>query len=129
MDPQRLAFWVEFIVQRSGFPAPQRLAEQFAAATFTEFCDCGCNSFAVAIPSDATLQPIATSAGGYGAVFESCFRLAPSDKSLEIILFADAPGHLSYVEIDCNGNSEPVPESIQVSGAPYHVHASEALAP
>ena len=53
MDSQRLGFWIEFIVSRSGFPLPQRLATQFAVASFSEFCACGCNSFKVSVPADA----------------------------------------------------------------------------
>ena len=128
MDPQRLAFWVELIVERCGFPSSQRLANQFASASFSEFCDCGCNSFADSVPNDGTVAPIAVPNGGAGAIFESSFRLEPSGQSLEIILFADAPGNLSYVEIDCNANSEAVPEEIAIVGAPYHVHVSEAVA-
>src|SRR6476620_5043861 len=129
MDPQRVAFWIELIVQRSEFPAPQLLAAQFAAAEFSEFCDCGCNSFAVTIPRNATVLPFATPTKGEGAVFECSFRLSPSDKSVEIMLFADAAGNLSYVEIDCNANSQPVPDLIHITGAPYHVHASSSVAP
>jgi len=129
MDSQRLQFWIDFIVSRSGFPSPQRLAAQFAAASFSEFCDCGCNSFKVSVPADAGLGLIIKPTTHAGAVFQSSFRLEPSEKSLEIVLFADEHGNLSYVEIDCNANSEPVPDFIQVLGEPYHVHGSQGLAP
>ena len=129
MDSQRLGFWIEFIVSRSGFPSPQRLAAQFAVASFSEFCVCGCNSSKVSVPADAHIEPIATPSSHTGAVFESSFHLEPSNKSLEFILFADELGNLSYVEIDCNANSEAVPEVIQVRGEPYHVHRSQGLAP
>ena len=131
MDPQRLQFWIDFIVGNAGFPSPERLAAQFNAAQFSEFCDCGCNSFKVSVPVNSGIEPIAkpTAHAGAGAIFQSSFRLSPSGKSLEIVLFADAPGNLAYVEIDCNANSEPVPETITVQDGPYHVHGEPSLAP
>ncbi len=128
MDSQRLEFWINFIVRNSGFPDSERLAAQFAAASFSEFCNCGCNSFKVTVSGGNEARPIAKPNNHSGAVFSSNFYLEPSGKSLELILFANEAGNLSYVEIDCNANSEPVPESIQV-GKPYHVHASPGLAP
>jgi hypothetical protein len=129
MDSQRLKFWVDFIVNHSGFPALDKLAAQFAAASFSEFCNCGCNSFKVSVSDASGLRPIAKPGdrSGVGAVYESSFYLESSGKSLELILFADSAGNLAYVEIDCNANSEPVPEVIRV-GKPYHVRASHQLA-
>jgi hypothetical protein len=128
MDSERLKFWIEFIVHNSGFPLPDRLAAQFEAASFSKFCDCGCNSFEVTVVRANKTTPIAKPNDHSEAVFSSSFFLEPSGKSLELILFANETGDLSYVEIDCNANSEPVPKSIQVS-KPYHVHASPGLAP
>jgi hypothetical protein len=131
MDPQRLQFWIDFIVSKAAFPSPERLAAQFNAAQFSEFCDCGCNSFKVSVPVNSGIEQIAlpTARAGVGAIFQSSFRLVPSGKSLEIVLFADAPGNLAYVEIHCNANSEPVPESITVQDGPYHMHGESSLAP
>ncbi|AXK71263.1 hypothetical protein DWG18_02465 [Lysobacter sp. TY2-98] len=129
MDAQRLEFWKEFLVTHAGFPQPARLAAQLGAAWFSEFCECGCNSFAVAVPAEAGLAPLALPGRGGGAFFQSALCLEPSGKSLEIVLFSDAAGNLSFVEIDCNSNSEPVPEAIRVKQPPYHVHAEAGLAP
>ena len=127
MDAQRLEFWKDFLVTRAGFPHPERLAAQLRAASFSEFCDCGCNSFAVAVPAGAGLAPLSLPGKGYGAFFQSALRLDPSGKSLEIVLFSDETGNLAFVEIDCNANSEPVPATIQVKEAPYHGHAEPGL--
>ncbi|MGH8428706.1 MAG: hypothetical protein ACRES7_12150 [Gammaproteobacteria bacterium] len=128
MDSQRLEFWINFILHKSGFPAPERLAAQFAAASFSEFYNCGCNSFKVTVSDNNNAGPIAKPSDHSGAVFSSDFYLDLSGKSLELILFANEAGNLSYVEIDCNANSEPVPEFIQTQ-KPYHVYASPGLAP
>jgi hypothetical protein len=127
-DLERGKFWVDFIRQRCPFPSSEKLAAQFRAATLPEFCQCGCNSFKVTVPAEASIAPIAKP-GGSGAVFESSFHLPGSNKTLEIILFANEQGNLSYVEVDYCGNSSPVPEVIQISEPPYHVYSSSALAP
>ena len=122
----RVDFWINFICENSQFPAVQRLRDQFSVATFLDFCNCGCNSFSVSVPEHLAI-PIACSGSAGHMVFESAFQLQDIGKSLEILLFVDAIGNLSYVEIDCNGNSEPVPGIIKISGPPYHVYASQAL--
>ncbi len=129
VDSQRLEFWKQFLVANAGFPYPERLAAQLAVASFSEFCDCGCNSFAVSVAPDAGVRPIYESGERHGAFFQSAVLLDPSGKSLEIVLFSDEIGNLKFVEIDCNANSEPVPAAIQVQGAPYHVHAEPGLVP
>ena len=125
----RVEFWIDFICANSQFPAPERLRAQFSTASFSDFCNCGCNSFAVTVAGGVAVDPIASPGTPDRMIFESAFQLLPTEKSLEILLFADAGGNLSYVEIDCNGNSEPVPDSIQVDGPPYHVYAFSAVAP
>jgi hypothetical protein len=124
---QRVDFWTEFICSKCHFPAPDKLREQFAHAEFSEFCECGCNSFKVVVHREANIARLANG-GGYGMVFEADFRLLEPDRTLEIILFAGEDGNLAYVEIDCCGNSYPVPELIEVQEPPYHVHASKSLA-
>ncbi len=125
---ERVEFWIDFICANSQFPASERLRVQFGVATLSDFCNCGCNSFAVAVPADVVIEPIARPGTPGGMIFESAFKLFPTGKSLEILLFSDTNGNLSYVEIDCNGNSEPVPDTIQINGPPYHVYASSAVA-
>jgi hypothetical protein len=129
VDHQRLQFWKAFLVEHSGFPAPERLARQLAIASVTEFCDCGCNSFGVYIPLEAGAAPLCEAMPYPAAIFQSSFLLSPSGKSLELVIHADQRGNLSYVNVDCNANSEPVPERIVLAGPAYHVHASPGLAP
>jgi hypothetical protein len=129
VDSQRLQFWKAFLVEQSGFPAPERLARQLTVASVTEFCDCGCNSFGTYVPPNAGAPPLCAPMDHAAGIFQSYFLLQPSGKSLELVIHADKLGNLSYVNIDCNANSEPVPDQIQVAGPPYHVYASQGLAP
>lgn len=121
-DLTRAEFWRSFILDNCQYPAPNRLRAQLDAARFEEFCDCGCNSFAVRLPQDSGLPGLVPPRPHGGLIFETDFTLA-TGQSLEVLLFADSEGRLNYVEIDCNANTEPVPDEIEV-GPPDRVHAS-----
>ena len=123
--PTKAEFWRAFIMEHCQYPATGRLRAQFEAARFDDFCDCGCNSFAVVPDEAAAPLPLIAPGSHGGLIFEADFTLDES-RSLEVLLFADAQGLLNYVEIDCNANSEPVPETVEV-GEPYRVHASAPL--
>ena len=125
-DLARATFWKTFILQRCGFPNPESQVAQFENAEFSDFCTCGCNSFAVHIKTDKNIAPFA-SVGRYGLIFEANFNLLDEGKTLEILLFAGSSGYLEYVEIDCCANSFPVPEEIQVAGPPYHRFVHDEL--
>jgi hypothetical protein len=129
--PERALYWMRFVLEKSGFPAASRLREQFENAQLTDFCDCGCNSFGVKIPEGAGIPPLlpptSTSVPRrHWSIYEADFMLADG-RSLEIILFADRQGNLSYVEVDCCANSYPVPDKIGIVGAPYRTRASDNL--
>ena len=93
-------------------------------AEFSEFCDCGCNSFAVRAP--AGVEPLVPSDGEYGAIYTEDFKLRDG-RTLEIVLFADESGNLVFVEVDCCANSYPVPQDIEVDEAPFQTWESRQL--
>ena len=64
--------------------------------------------------------------GGHGAIFEADFRLADG-KTIEIIIFATDEGNLDFIEVDCNANSEPVPQEVVAPDPPFQIHASASL--
>ena len=122
--PARAEYWRTFLLARSRYPAPVRLRAQLAGAEFSEFCDCGCNSFAVKAPTGAA--PLVASGGRYGAIYTEDFRLKDGC-TLEIILFADETGNLVFVEVDCCANSYPVPQNIEADEQPFQTWASTQL--
>lgn len=129
-DQDRAAYWITFILERCQFPNADALAAQFANAEIVELCECGCNSFALSIATPEEVPRIATRGHGYGLVFEADFRdhSGPEEsRSLEILLFADDSGHLSYVEIDYCGNGLPIPERLSLEFAPYNVFCGVTL--
>ncbi|QBQ97300.1 hypothetical protein [Paraburkholderia pallida] len=129
-DLQRAAYWIAFIVEHCQFPNRDALAAQFENAEIGELCDCGCNSFALSMPARGSVPEISTRGHGYGLVFEADFRdlgEPNGSRSLEILLFTNDSGHLSYVEIDYCGNGLPIPERMNLESAPYHVFHGETL--
>jgi len=126
--PERAKFWINFIQRNCLFPFPEKLAAQLAVVKFTEFCECGCNSFKVLIAQESAVAPVVALDHPRGAIFDCAFRLKDSEKTLELVLFADQHGNLDYVEIDCCANTFPVPEVVEICEPPFHIYASPALA-
>ena len=126
--PARAEFWKKFVTTRCEYPAAERLRAQLADAEFYDFCECGCNSFAVKASKDALPLANTHNGPGHGAVYEADFNM-PDDWTLEIILFANADGNLDYIEVDCCANSYPVPDLIEVGDQPFRTWASKSLLP
>jgi len=126
-DLARAEFWKGFVANQCEYPAADRLRAQLADAEFYDFCECGCNSFAVKANKDAPPLVPPHSGPGHRAIYTADFKMA-DDRTLEIILFADPSGNLDYIEVDCCANSYPVPDLIEV-GQPFHTSASERLLP
>jgi len=126
--PARAEFWKEFVANRCEYPAADRLRAQLADAEFYDFCECGCNSFAVKANKDA--PPLVTPHGGpgHGAIYTADFKM-PGDRTLEIILFADPNGNLDYIEVDCCANSYPIPDLVEVDERPFNTSALTRLLP
>lgn len=126
--PARARFWKAFVVDRCGYPAPERLREQLSGAEFSDFCACGCNSFAAKVAAGA--RPLAKArrhpSGGGGAIYTADFNMRDG-RTLEIILFADGDGNLSYIEVDCCANTFPVPDDVDADAKPFLTWAAELL--
>ena len=125
-DSARAEFWKEFVASRCKYPAADRLHAQLAKAEFCDFCECGCNSFAVKASEDAPLLVPSRGSAGSRAIYTADFKMA-DERTLEIILFADETGNLDYIEVDCCANSYPVPDVIEADAQPFHTWASERL--
>ena len=129
-DLNRVAYWIAFILERCQFPNRDALAAQFTNSKIGELCECGCNSFALSMAAPDDLPGISMRGHGYGLVFEADFRdrnESDESRSLEILLFTNDSGHLTYVEIDYCGNGLPIPERMSLESAPYHVFHGETL--
>lgn len=129
--PAKAEFWKRFVAENCRFPALARLRGQLAKAEFTDFCQCGCNSFGLRIPPGTDLQPLVTPRpevrpDRHAAIYTADFQFA-DDKTLEIIIFADDEGNLAGIDVDCCANSFPVPQTVSITDAPIHTWASSNL--
>jgi len=126
--PARAEFWKDFVIQRCDYPAPDRLRGQLAEAMFSDFCACGCNSFAVEVlPGVAPLTEARENpSSGYGAIHTADFKMTDG-RTLEVALFADDSGNLVYVEVDCCANSYPVPDDPDVEARPFQTWTAKRL--
>jgi hypothetical protein len=133
-DPSKAAFWKEFICARSEFPFPEILRAQFSQAVVTEYCDCGCNAFALAVMARDGVPPL-HKCGTEGAVFELHFWLAdpipdgPQRGTLEVVVMTDAAGYVSFVDVGCCANTYPVPDQVRVDEPPCYINVAEACLP
>jgi len=126
-DARRAEYWTRFLATRPEFPCGSRLLAQFEAGKITRLCDCGCNSYDLAPGTLSDAAPMAQATGGSGSVFEMAFRTINVPGTLEFVLFADAEGRCTGLEVDFCANSCPVPSELTCEEAPYHVRASETL--
>ena len=122
-DQDLADFWTDVLQTRCNYPAPRRLASQLGAATMTRRCECGCVSFELAIGNGAAPDPLMPPGGG-GMMFEASFRLVDG-RELDVLLFCDPDGNLSDIEVQCQGNSEPVPADPRFDGGPFDVHVAD----
>ena len=124
---QKAKFWKEFIYTKCNFPNIKNLRNHFENAHFSEFCECGCNSFKVEVNREKVQTPLAKRYQHARAIFEACYTLEVEEKSLEIVLHTDKDGYLSYVNVDCCANTFPVPDIIKIKDKPYNEYISKDI--
>lgn len=56
--------------------------------------------------------------------YEADFRMGDG-RQLEVLLFADEQGYLAGADIQCEGNTEPVPQELRLDREPFYVWAAE----
>ena len=59
-------------------------------------------------------------------VFEADFKESDAERTLEILMFADAAGNVDFIEVDFCVNSHPVPNDLILSPVPYHTFLNPA---
>lgn len=114
--------WTELIAKRPEFSCGELLLRQFSAGAITRLCDCGCNSYDIAVPRDKDLPPLVEAGERGGFVFQLEFNTNEPGKTVGFTLFVDKDGYLAVLDVDCCGNSFPMPENPTLSEPPFHVH-------
>jgi len=105
--------WMKWLLEREEIPFRAALAAYFDNPSFSRLCDCGCNSFDLAISENGDLPPLCRAAKHGGMFFELDYEL-PDSHQLEFLFFVDEFGRLSGIDIEVSGNNFPVPESPQI---------------
>lgn len=120
--------WMEFLVARPEFPAPQSLLTAWNSGAITRLCDCSehCQSFSFHVSDGNRVVPLWTAGGSGGAVFTIDFRITtlesePADRTLELVVFVDERGHFDGIDVMCSCNTLPVPEQFVVHEPPIRV--------
>jgi hypothetical protein len=117
--------WATFLGSRAYLPLGDRLLKHFAAGTITRLCDCGCNSFDIRVPSDADVDPFLSPKQNDGAALIIDYRTderTEPHRTLSFIVFVDARGLLSGIEVDYCANAYPVPDGIEPMEPPFQIH-------
>jgi hypothetical protein len=114
--------WTEFIAARPEFLCAELLLRQFSAGEVTRLCDCGCNSYDIAVPRDKDFPPLVAAGERGGSVFQLEFNTNKLGKTVGFTLFVDKDGYLAGLDVDYCGNSFRMPENLTLSEPPFHVH-------
>jgi hypothetical protein len=118
--------WMQWLLEREEIPFRASLAPYFANPTFSRLCDCGCNSFDLAMTEKDL--PLLCAPGERGGMFFELDYELTEDRQLEFLFFVDKAGRLTGVDIEVSGNNFPVPESPQI-GKLTNVRQSRGCAP
>jgi hypothetical protein len=122
-DKDQARRWTEFMAARPEVASAHQLIEHFNAGILTRICDCGCHSYDLEVSRDAGIKPLPIGMKGRGGcVLSLAFRLAERSGTVEFDVFADVDGYLAGIDVSCNANSEPMPDSPTLIEPPYHVH-------
>ena len=114
----KAARWVSHLASHPAVPFGPLLRSHFEAGRISALCQCGCNSFDLEIPAEASLEPIARPGGG-GMFFEIQFA-STGAAELACLCFVDTRGYLAGIDVTCGGaNHAPVPDDIQVGEVVY----------
>ena len=117
--------WTRFVSSRPYVPKADLILAHFLSGKITRLCDCGCNSFEVAVPSGGALPPLVESSGLGGCVFACAFytdEQGEPRRTVEINVHVDTAGFLSGLDVDYCANSAAMPERPSLVEPPFHLH-------
>jgi len=117
--------WTRFLASRPYVPKAPLILTHFAHGRITRLCDCGCNSYELAVSSDAHLQPLVQPSTRGGCALALAFYTseeADPRRTVEINVHVDAHGFLAGLDVDYCANSATMPEDPQLLEPPFHLH-------
>ncbi len=119
--------WTRFVASRPYVPKADLILAHFLAGKITSLCDCGCNSYELAVPADGALQPLVGEPGRGGCVLSCAFYTSEHEaprRTVEINVHVDAAGLLAGLDVDYCANSFPMPDDPSLVEPPFHIHGA-----
>ena len=120
------ARWARYLASCAYIPRAHLIQQHFAGGKITRLCDCGCQSFDLAIQPESALEPLMRPSGRDGCALELDYRVVgrPESISVEFQVFVDARGYLSGIDVSYCANSAPMPDDVELVEPPFHIHGS-----
>jgi hypothetical protein len=101
------------------------IQQHFDAGTISRLCDCGCQSFDLAIPTDTVLEPLMPASSHGGCALDLGYYISDATEPrrfVSVMIFVDARGYLSGIDVDHQANSSDMPHQVDVQEPPFHIH-------
>jgi hypothetical protein len=121
------ARWTRYLSSRAYVPRAPLIQQHFACGKITRLCDCGCQSFDLAIDAGVPLEPLMPGSGRSGCALELSYHVVGGREGQDFVslsVFVDGRGYLSGLDVDFRANSAPMPDDVVLVEPPFHIHGS-----
>jgi len=120
------ARWTRYLSSRAYVPRAPLIQQHFASGKIKRLCECGCQSFDLAIASDVPLEPLMPASDRGGCALELSYHVVGGNdrQFVDIRVFVDARGYLSGIDADFCANSAPMPDQVELIEPPFHIAGS-----
>jgi hypothetical protein len=120
------ARWTRYLASRAYVPRAPLIQQHFDSGKIERLCDCGCQSFDLAIAADVPLELLMPSSDRGGCALELSYHvLGGTDREfVDLRVFVDTRGYLSGIDADFCGNSAPMPDHVVLVEPPFRVEGS-----
>jgi hypothetical protein len=119
--------WTRFLASRAYVPRAPLILQHYASGQITRLCDCGCQSYDIAIADNVVLAPLMPASDRGGCALELDYHLLePSNPggTVTLRLFVDRRGYLSGLDADYCSNSSAMPEHVVLVDPPFHAQGA-----
>jgi hypothetical protein len=117
--------WTRFLASRTYIPRAHLIQQHFDTGRICRLCDCGCQSFDLAIASDVVLEPLVSPFGRGGCALDLEYYTLDATEPRRIVsfrIFADARGYLSGIDAEYQSNSSAMPDHVELQEPPFHIY-------
>jgi hypothetical protein len=117
------ARWTRYLSGCAYVPRAHLIQQHFASGKIKRLCDCGCQSFDLAIASAVPLEPLMPPSERGGCALELSYRVVEgTDRQfVDLRVFVDKRGYLFGIDADFCANSAPMPDNVELVEPPFHL--------